>query len=172
MIAFNRAAELADDNTPVSKVTLDVLQKRDPDGTLFDAVAQLMPNCPLRTSEDVIASYQDFINSDADIQISVSRFNWLNPWWALQLDSQNKIEPLFKERMFERSQDLPTLFCPTGAIWWAKTKEFRKAETFHIPGRTAWEIPWYRSVDIDTESDWILAELLFKAKKTVSTIDE
>ena len=51
-----RDPKLADDHTPVSAVTLDALQRLDPGGNLFPAVAQLMANCPLRTAEDIRAS--------------------------------------------------------------------------------------------------------------------
>ena len=33
----------------------------------------------------------------------------------------HELEPLFQEQMTVRSQDLPELFCPTGAIWWAQS---------------------------------------------------
>jgi CMP-N-acetylneuraminic acid synthetase len=29
-----------------------------------------------------------------------------------------------------------------------------------MPDHTGWEIPWERAVDIDTEDDWRMAELL------------
>ncbi len=70
------------------------------------------------------------------------------------------LEPLFPEHMAERSQDLPELFCPTGAVWWAKAEVLRAQGTFHLPGRTGWEISWIHGIDIDTEDDWILAEVL------------
>jgi pseudaminic acid cytidylyltransferase len=70
------------------------------------------------------------------------------------------LDPLFPREMSARSQDLPELFCPTGAIWWGKTKVIREQRTFHIPGRTGWEISWQHGVDIDTPEDMEFAEAL------------
>jgi len=165
-IPFLREARLADDYTEVSKVTLDAVQRLDPAGSRFAHVAQLMPNCPLRTAEDVCASYAQFNRTGAASQLSVTRYGCQNPWWAVRRTEAFQLEPLFEPRVTQRSQDLPELFCPTGAIWWARADVLRRWGTFHVPGRTGWELPWQRAVDIDTEADWQLAELLLQSCAT------
>jgi N-acylneuraminate cytidylyltransferase len=164
-VPFIRPSALADDYTPVSLVTLDALERLDPDGTLFQSVAQMMPNCPLRTEVDMKNSYRQFVETDADSQISVTRYGWLNPWWAMMRDNRFRLAPVFEKQMDKRSQDLPELFCPTGTIWWAKAVTLRREKTYHIAGRTGWELPWYRAIDIDTEEDWKMAEFLIQAQK-------
>jgi len=164
-VPFLRDASLADDYTPVSLVTLDALQRLDPDGKTFRHVAQLMPNCPLRTAADVRESYKQFIDTKADSQISVTRYGWLNPWWAMTRNEKCQLSPIFPDQIGKRSQDLPDIFCPTGAIWWVKTDVLRRERTFHIEGRTGWGMPWQRAIDIDTEDDWKLAELLMREKQ-------
>jgi len=159
-IPFLRDPTLADDFTPVSAVTLDMLMQLDPLGNIFSHVCQLMPNCPLRSASDIIESYRQFIATRAESQISVVRYGWQNPWWAMRRDEKYTLEPVFKEYITERSQDLPELFCPTGAIWWAESRVLRREGTFHIGNRTGWEMPWDRGVDIDTDDDWAIAEIL------------
>jgi N-acylneuraminate cytidylyltransferase len=161
--SFIRTSTLADDTT-VSLVTLDALERVDPDGTRYHHVAQLMANCPLRNAEDIINSYKQFLESDARAQISVTRYHWLNPWWAMTRTDNFRFEPIFPEKLSERSQDLPDLFCPTGALWWAKTDVLRRDKTFYIAERTGWEMPWERAIDIDTHEDWELAEILLLNK--------
>jgi N-acylneuraminate cytidylyltransferase len=119
-----------------------------------------MPNCPLRTADDVVASHRQFIDRPAEAQISVARYGWQSPWWAMRRAADGSLDPLFPDAMRERSQDLPELLCPTGAVWWARTDALRRAGTFHLAGRTAWEIDWTHAIDIDTEEDWRLAEAL------------
>lgn len=169
-IPFMRAPELADDHTPVSLVTLDVVDRLDPRGQRYSCVAQLMPNCPLRTSDDVRASYQQFVETDAETQLSLTRYGWQNPWWAVQRDKDYALQPLFKQEITARSQDLPTLFCATGAIWWAQCAALRRERTFHMSGRTGWEIPWQRGIDIDTEDDWQMAEVLLRLGAEVGCV--
>jgi CMP-N-acetylneuraminic acid synthetase len=161
-IPFLRDDNLADDFTPVSAVTADALFRIDPAGDKYDVVAQLMPNCPLRTANDVRESYKQFTESGAESQVSVVSYGWQNPWWAMRRNEDYELDPIFREQMIARSQDQPQLFCPTGAIWWARAATLRTEKTFHVEGRTGWEIPWRRGVDIDSFEDWDLAEVLVK----------
>jgi N-acylneuraminate cytidylyltransferase len=159
-VPFLREACLADDHTPVSAATVDALRRLDPDGTSFKHVAQLMANCPLRSAEDVRHSYQQYVATKAESQLSVTRYGWQNPWWAMRRTETHTLEPLFDHMVTQRSQELPELFCPTGAIWWAQAEVLRSAGTYHIIGRTGWELPWQHAIDIDTEEDWALAEVV------------
>lgn len=159
-VPFMRDAALSDDIVPVSAATVDALERLDPNGDSVAAVCQLMPNCPLRTASDVVASAGQFERSGTAAQISVVRFGWQNPWWAMRRGDDYALEPLFSDAATARSQDLPELFCPTGAVWWARSGDLRRGGTFHLAGRTGWEIPWQRGVDIDTEDDFEMASVL------------
>jgi len=163
-VPFLRDSSLADDSTPVSLVTADTLKRLDPGGDTFCYVAQLMANCPLRTAQDIRDSYEQFIYTRAESQISVTRYGWQNPWWAMQRTAIYELKPIFERHVTQRSQDLPDLFCPTGAIWWGQAHVLRCEKTYHIAKRTGWEIPWQRAVDIDTEDDWEMAELLMRRR--------
>jgi pseudaminic acid cytidylyltransferase len=168
-IPFLRRDDLSDDFTPASLVTVDAVERLDPQGNQYQQVAQLMANCPLRNAEDLRCSLDQFIGSHSDSQISVTRFGWLNPWWAVQRTETFELRPLFEGQVTQRSQDLPELYCPTGAIWWAKADVLRHERTFHIADRTGWEIPWQRGVDIDTEEDWLMAETLMRVSRREAT---
>lgn len=165
-IPFLRDPCLADHHTHVSAATADALDRIEAGTDHFAYVAQIMACCPLRTAADICSSYEQFLTTDADSQVSVSRYTWLNPWGALLRDTKFRLTPLFPEQESARSQDLPTLFCTVGAVWWAKAAVLRKERTYHVIARTGWEIPWQRSVDIDTEEDFRLAEILM-ATQTV-----
>jgi N-acylneuraminate cytidylyltransferase len=159
-VPFLRAAAISDDVTPVSAATADALERLDPEGREFTEVAQLMANCPLRTAGDVASSAEAFARGAAHSQLSVVRFGWTNPWWAMRRGPGGVLEPLFPDAAVARGQDLPELVCPTGAIWWIRPEILRRERTFHVAGRSGWEIDWCRGVDIDTEEDWELAESL------------
>lgn len=169
-VPFLREPALADDQTHVSVVTADALERIDPDHRVT-AVAQLLPNCPLRNADDVRASYAQFEESGADAQLSVTQYGWQNPWWASRLSAGSKLEPLFPEAMTRRSQDLGELYCPTGAVWWARAAVLRLGRTFHVAGRTGWVMPWQRAVDIDTEDDWQMAEQLLQLTRVAGAAD-
>ena len=159
-VPFMRSAALAANHAASSPVTADALDRLDPSGKLYAYVAQLLPTCPLRNASDVRASFQQLLATGAPAQISITRFGWLYPWWAFERDPQLHLVPIFPEAMQKRSQDLPPLFGPVGAIWWAKADSLRQTRNFYMLDHTGWEIPWERAVDIDTEDDWRMAELL------------
>lgn len=164
-VPFLRDGDLADDLTPISAATVDALKRLEGYNKRFDYVCQLMANCPLRTADDIVDSFDQLVATESVSQISVVRYGWQNPWWAMQRDEKFRLEPLFKDAISQRSQDLPPLFCPTGAIWWAKAETLRREGTYHVAGRTGWEISWQRGLDIDTEDDWLLAEALLSLSR-------
>ena len=161
-IPFLRARSLADDLTPVSEATADALSRLDPGGERFSFVAQLMANCPLRSADDLRDSFRQFEQAKVESQISVVRYGWQNPWWAMRRNEKNELQPLFREQVTARSQDLQELYCPTGAIWWAQAESLRRTKTFHLENRTGWEISWQHGIDIDTPDDWAMAEALLQ----------
>lgn len=166
-IPFIRSDSLADDHTPISEVTADALERLDPEGGKFKYVAQLMANCPLRNSIDVVDSWNFYQENTSTIQVSIFEFGWQNPWWAMRINESGCLDPLFKN-MFDdnvRSQDQPPLYSISGAIWWGSSQVIRRRKTFHVEDRVGWILPWYRAVDIDTEEDWLFAEALTRMEK-------
>ncbi|MGL4610491.1 MAG: pseudaminic acid cytidylyltransferase [Trueperaceae bacterium] len=164
-VPFVREAALADDHTPASLVTLDALGKLEAQGSSYTYVSQLMPNCPLRSAEDIQKSFKQFQHTNADTQLSVNRFGWLNPWWAFKIEQHHKLSPLFPEAFTTRSQDLATLYALTGALWWAKSDVLKREKTFHVETRTGFELSWQHALDIDDEEDWKMAEVLLELAK-------
>jgi CMP-N-acetylneuraminic acid synthetase len=156
----------ADDITPSSEATLTALRQAEKHwGEKFDTVSQLMANCPLRDSDDVTAAIQSFINRGADSQISCFRFGWMNPWWAARLDEQCKPDYLFPEARISRSQDLPPLYCPSGAIWVARAPVLKAVKTFYAIGHTFYPLDWMSAMDIDDAEDMELAKACFVVKQ-------
>ena len=111
-VPFLRAPALADDVTPVSRATIDVVDRLEAAGEAYLEVCQLMPNCPLRTADDVVASHRQFTERPAEAQISVARYGWQSPWWAMRRAADGSLDPLFPDAMRQRSQDLPELSAP------------------------------------------------------------
>lgn len=151
----------ADDFTPVSEATIAALdQTRSHLGETYRTVVQLLPSCPLRESRHIIEAVKNYTDRNAAFQISCSDFGWTNPWWAVTLDDNQTPQPLFPEHRQARSQDLPRLYCPTGAIWIATVESLFQAGTFYGPGHIYFPIEWAAGIDIDTLDDLELARAL------------
>lgn len=153
----------ADDHAPVSLATIDAVERLESEGQSYDAVVQLMANCPLRTAGHIASAIAAFDTSGAAFQLSCFKFGWMNPWWAFKRRADGTADVLFPDAMKQRSQDLDPLFCPSGAIWMARTGDLLSARTFYGPGATFWPLPWQAALDIDDEDDLAMAKALFEA---------
>lgn len=151
----------ADDFSPISMVVIDALAiMKDNYKEEYDYVAQIMPNCPLREKQDIVSSYNNFVNKDYNFQISCFEYGWMNPWWAFKIDKHNIPVALHEKELNSRSQDLEKLYCPSGAIWLAKTKELIESRDFYGPGFKLFPISWQSAIDIDNYEDLEMARAL------------
>jgi CMP-N-acetylneuraminic acid synthetase len=156
--------EYFDDFSTISMVAIHALEQAESHYQKnFDIVIQLMANCPLRDASDIINAYDNFVSKDTNFQISSFQYGWMNPWWAYEVDDQGHPERIFKKHI-GRSQDLPSLQCPTGAIWVTKTDKFKKHQDFYGPGYQLCEMNWKSAVDIDGYDDLDIAKCLYLLK--------
>lgn len=156
----------ADDESPASMATVDALRQLQNLGEHYDVVVQLMANCPLRRARDILAAVGSFDAQHARFQISCFAFGWMNPWWAFELEQGHKGRPLFPEAISSRSQDLPSLFCPTGAIWIAQTSALLTEQTFRTADCRYEPMSWRAAMDIDDVEDLEMATALLAMERT------
>ncbi len=150
----------ADDYSPVSEATIVTLKQLEAAGEQFDDVVQLFAVCPLRTAEDIKSAYSFYTEKGRPFVLSSFKYVWMNPWWAMKFNDQNEGERIFNSTN-KRSQDLPELFCPTGAIWIADVQSLYEDNSFYGKGHIFWEIDWKHAVDIDNYEDVVLAQLFY-----------
>lgn len=151
--------EKADDQSPVSEATIVTLQQLEAAGEVFDDVVQLFAVCPLRNTQDIKDAYSFYLQSGRKFSLSCFKYVWMNPWWAIQLNEKSEGTWINKDA-FKRSQDLPELVCPTGAVWIANVQALYKDKTFYGEGHVFWTMDWKRAVDIDNYEDIELAKAL------------
>lgn len=156
--------EYADDHSTVSEATAAALQQAmDHWQEEYSAVIQLMANCPLRTSKDIEDAVTVFEDEKRTSQISCFEYGWMNPWWATKVDERGQPTKLFPETLDKRSQDLPKLYCPTGAIWISRVDTLLTHNSFYSPTHVFEPISLQSAVDIDNYEDLRFAKALLKA---------
>ena len=161
----------ADDFTTSSIATHTALNQAEKYWNIkFDVVTQLMANCPLRTANDIQESVGYFHENKSPAQLSCFKFGWMNPWWSFKINDAKNVEHLFPEAKNKRSQDLPHLYCPSGAIWLANRDLFQSSKDFRIPGYNFKTLDWTSSVDIDDEDDLLMAKIILDFKLRKNTI--
>lgn len=150
----------ADDFSPVSEAIIRTIEQLEDIGQTYDLVVQLFAVCPLRTGEEIIDALHFYTEKKAPLLVSCFKFVGMNPWWAIKLDDQCRGERLFKDEIKMRSQDIPDLYSPTGAIWIGDVETLKKEGTFFGKDQIFWEIDWISGIDIDDEKDLKLAAAL------------
>ncbi len=158
---IERPEELAQDNSTSVDVVLHSLDYLENNNDLPDFFVLLQPTSPLRTKEDIENATKLFIENECDALISVSQLDHSS---MMSFEIQNTfLTPNCNEKFLnKRRQELPKFYRPNGAIYITTPDSLRKNKTF-IPKKTMpYIMPQERSVDLDTEFDFKLAEYLLK----------
>ena len=154
-VPFTRPAELSTDSaTGLSDVrhALDQLPG-------YDLVVLLQPTSPLRSVDDVDAAIE-MVHSSKCMVVSVVEAA-KSPFWMFGLSSDGLLQPLMNEGLSRTNrQELPRAYVLNGAVYAANVNDFVNHESFLSPSTRALIMPAERSIDIDTELDWSLAELM------------
>ncbi|KAA9406607.1 cytidylyltransferase domain-containing protein [Haloarcula sp. KBTZ06] len=157
-IPFIRPARLATDETPgppVIQHALNWIEKQQEPPTV---VVKLQATSPLRRVDDIDQAVRKLQNDEAAKSvISVTEFEQ-PPFWAVEPDDDGYLHTYFDRDVLwtddiPRSQDLPALRCPNGAIFAARRNAFIKHESFYTDATVPFEMPRDRSIDIDEPID-------------------
>jgi CMP-N-acetylneuraminic acid synthetase len=157
---LHRPAELARDDTSLVDVGLHALETLESQDMKADALCQLMPNCPLRRSADILNHYNLFESNRRCFQISVVSYRSVYPHWALVADDARKGHWVFGSQYLVNSQQLDRVYCPTGAIWWVRVADFILQRAFYGDPFHLAVMDANRGVDIDHPEDLAYAEIL------------
>lgn len=165
-VPFLRPDDLAQDDTsdlPVYQHALSWLEERE--SYRPDIVVWLRPTAPLRIVQDVECAIEILIETKADWVRSVCSVEH-HPYWTMKLD-RNRLIPLLNGIDFikyYRRQLLPPAYRLNGAVdvaWWGTLMDKQLLYTGDVRG---YVMPVERSVDLDTELDFELAELLLQRR--------
>jgi len=129
----------------------------------YETTAILQPTSPLRTAIDISNIYKYYRKSGLNSAIGCFKPLFVNPWWLAELDDNNRPKKLFEDNM-KRSQDYPELVCPSGAIIFVNTNFLLENKDIH-KNITYFPLEWKNAIDIDTEEEFEIAEILAKYKK-------
>ena len=128
------------------------------EGSPYDIVLLLHATAPLRSVDDIDAAIE-LLDESADNVISVTEA-YRNPYFNMVEEAPDGSVHLVKAGAFFTRQSAPAVFDMNSSIyawWWDALVSSRSV----FPGRTlAYVMPRERSVDIDEETDFILAEAL------------
>lgn len=161
-VPFKRPVELAQDDTPGIAPVLHALNELS--GEHYTHVVLLQPTSPLRTGEDIDAAIKLCLDENAPSCISMTETVY-PPWWMFRLDAHKKLLPIIDiEQIPLRRQDAPKAYNLNGAIYVTDCAYLKEQNSFIGLETIAYVMPANRSIDIDSELDFALAELIIKTK--------
>jgi CMP-N-acetylneuraminic acid synthetase len=159
--SFGLRDRFCDDLAPSSLVSLYETQRfMEVVGVSVDSVVQLLPTCPLRsgkTIDTIVGAYLEEMNRP---RLSAHSVVGGNVWWSAKLGSDGTPTYIHPEAIGSRSQDLPEIYLPNGAVWVISTHQLMEHQTFYAPGFVFHPIPWEAGFDIDNFEELELARAL------------
>lgn len=158
-VPFYRSEENASDVASSWDVVKEVLRKYMKMGVEFDTFTLLQPTSPLRKTEDILNAYQIFKEKKATAVVSVCEMEH-SPLWSNTLPEDNSLAGFLKSESNKQRQKLETFYRINGAIYMANVKEFLKDTSLYRDNCYAYKMSAERSIDIDTELDFKIAETI------------
>mgnify|MGYP002515694954 CR=1 FL=1 len=163
-VPFLRPAELATDKSGTYEVLLHALDFYKARGTDYDTLVLLQPTSPLRTADDVrraLALYNDSVDMVVTVKEAAS-----NPYYnCYEVDNDGYLHISKGDGSYTRRQDAPKAWEYNGAVYVIRVSALRQMPLGKMHRRVMCEMDAARSVDLDTELDWLIAEHLMTARK-------
>jgi len=163
---FLRPAQLATDKAPkIPAIRHALLESEHYYGQQFDVLVDLDATSPLRSVDDIIGAYLQFVRENADILITACParknpyFNMVE-WVNGRIQKVREINP----PPFRR-QDAPNVYDMNASIYIWKRKALLECDTLFTERTSLYVMPEERSVDIDTELDLEFIEFITKKSK-------
>jgi len=160
-----RPPELAQDDTPSLLVYQQVIKHLEQIESFSpNIIVVLQPTSPLRTVEDIDGAIKQFLETGCDSVVSVCGTEH-PPHWMYTLEG-DKLKPIIEGgEKVTRRQDTPKVYQLNGAVYVIYRDVIMKQNRVLGGDMRAYIMPSERSIDLDTEIDFKLAELLMKEKE-------
>lgn len=163
IVPFKRPDELSSDFASTEDVMRHAVHFFENQELFFDLIVLLQPTSPFREKIDfqqVVDAYDD----DCDMVVTVKESKD-NPYFNLFEEDKLGYLKKSKEGDFRRRQDCPPIFAYNGSIYLIRSTSLKETRMVHFKKIRKVIMPMERSIDIDTISDWLLAEFYFENSK-------
>ena len=158
-----RPKDLSGDNALTIDVVRYELKKLGKNLQNYSHVMLLQPTCPLRTYKNIDESIETLFNSDGRSLISVVQLTSYHPLRMKKILNGklfNYIDTGFED--MRPRQKLPKVYIRNGSIYLANIEDVLSLSTFSAPDCIPYEMGEDESVNIDSESDLLLAEYFLR----------
>ena len=161
-IPFIRPAYLAEDNTSTSDVILHTIDELTKQGKVFTHVMLIEPTSPLRETSDIDAAVEELKSkSFAKSIVGISRVESQHPAFCISLTSNHLLRSKNDFKVLRR-QEIDELYFYEGSIYLSEINTYLEKRNFYHEETLGYEMPKYKSFEIDDEIDFDIVEMLMK----------
>jgi pseudaminic acid cytidylyltransferase len=157
---FLRSSKNADDFAVLADVIEEVVEKYSKKDINFDNICCVLATAPFVTPNTISEAYEKLLKNNFDSVFPVLEFSF--PIQRSLKIKGNKVTMVWEEYLNFRSQDLELRYHDSGQFYWIKTAAFSNEKKLFTNNSGAIVITELEAQDIDTETDWKLAEIKFK----------
>ena len=166
-VPFLREGSLAQDDSTTWDAMRYVIEQYKDLGKEFDTLTVLQPTSPLRDADDIRGAWVFFNDKDANMVSSVVEMEH-SPLWSNVLPKDFSMENFEDENVtYLPRQNLPTYYRENGAIYILKVEHLYSKMNLYKNGCYAYIMSKYNSIDIDDETDFLLAEFYIKKLRII-----
>lgn len=162
-VPFLRSEVTASDTASSWDMVDEVLANYKKLRECFDTFCLLQPTSPLRTAEDIKSAYQIYKNQAEFAVVSVCEAEH-SPLWCGHLPVNHEFIDFVKPENLKQRQAGEKFYRLNGAIYIVNIAKFEIDRQLYKSGSFAYIMSQERSIDIDTELDFQLAEVIMKDK--------
>ncbi len=160
-VPFRRGAATSHDTATTAEVLREVLDQYKAQGQLFNWACCLYPTAPLVTVSLLQQAFDKLQAGGFDCVMPVQRFGFPIQR-ALQLADDDRLGWFQPEHALTRSQDLEPAWHDVGQFYFFDVQTFQQTHKLLTNNTAGIPISELQAQDIDTETDWQLAELKYK----------
>mgnify|MGYP000613173252 CR=1 FL=1 len=160
-VPFIRPAELSNDYVVTFKVIKHAIEWMEINNKNIENVCCLYPTAPFVQSQIISKAFKKFQDLNADYCFSLTSFPFPIQR-AIKIDQNDKIDMFNPDQFSSRSQDLEDAFHDAGQFYWGKAQAFKDEVPLFSEVSIPYMLPRYLVQDIDTNEDWIRAEVMYK----------
>ena len=157
-VPFLRSEAASNDFATTADVLVEVIEKYREHGKRYDSFACIYPTAPFVTGKRLAEAVK--LLNEADAVISVVRFSF--PPQRAFVIRDGSVAFQYPEYERTRSQDLEPIYHDCGQFYMCKTELFLEKHSLILPKTKPYELPDEEVQDIDTMSDWEIAEAKYK----------
>lgn len=160
VVPFMRSDNNADDFATTVDVLIEVLEKYKTLGRNFENICCLYPTAPFVSEIKLAEAFRRISVENLDAVFPVIPFSY--PIQRSLKLKNNRVEFFYPEFENSRSQDLEKAYHDAGQFYFIRTEYFLKNKSIFSSNTGSININEMEAQDIDTETDWKLAELKYE----------